>query len=556
MANIGYIQVTRQCNHVCGFCSNPTLSQEQGRKQDFVSVSALIDDFAERGYYGVILTGGEPTLHRELPRIIAYARSRELHVRMITNGHRLAEDGFAETIAEAGLQMVHVSVYSVRPDVEARIRGRASTLERAYRALDACSRLGMDVNVNCVINRLNADHLDENIAHFIEHHPQVRHFVWNALDPSMGRAETSQAEFTPRLADLEVSLKRATALLTRSGRTFRVERVPLCYMADFAHTSTETRKIVKAEERIVHFLDDKQTVRQTEWTYRYASACGVCSLRSICAGLFERGDGYSPDELQPVFVPKAPIVAAIHADAPVLIEPVAPPAPVTFGAEPPPQLVVPLGPTCNNHCLFCPHSPDEAAPGSVPEALKVGAERGLRRAVFVGGEPTLHDELPGWIEAARALGFTDVALATNGRRLAYRAYAQTLASAGLTAVEVALHGPEPDAHDYHTRVSGSFRQTVKGLLNARALSVALGVSTVITRSNFRNLAALEALLERIGVSVWSLSRPLAGGSVAPPLPMIAGPVRDALARAAAGGITVLGSDELRRALGPGPYQEP
>ena len=55
----------------------------------------------------------------------------------------------------------------------------------------------------------NADHLDENIAYWIDRHPYIRHFVWNNLDPSMGRAEVNQDQYTPRLADFELSLHRA-----------------------------------------------------------------------------------------------------------------------------------------------------------------------------------------------------------------------------------------------------------------------------------------------------------------------------------------------------------
>ncbi len=310
LANIGYIQVVRHCNHFCGFCSNPTTPYVH----TFDSMKVLVDDFVARGYFGVILTGGEPTLHPELPAIARYARDAGLHVRMITNGHRLADAAFARQLAEAGLQLVHVSVYSVRAEVEARLRGADGTLERAYAAVENAHANGIDVNINCVINKLNADHLHENVAHWIRHHPYIRHFIWNNLDPSMGRAEVNQAQFTPRLADFEASLHRALTLLHETGRTFRVEKVPLCYMTDFAWASTETRKIVKGEERIVHFLDAKQTVRQTDWEHVYADECAVCSLRTICGGLFDRGNGYDPAELAPVFVSRDAIVRHILDD--------------------------------------------------------------------------------------------------------------------------------------------------------------------------------------------------------------------------------------------------
>lgn len=277
-------------------------------------MKVLVDDFVRRQYFGVILTGGEPTLHPELPRIAAYASAQGLHVRMITNGTRLADPEFARAVAEAGVKIVHVSVYSVRPEVEEVLRGTPDTLEKAFAAVRHAHENGIEININCVINKLNADHLHENIEYWIREHPYIRHFVWNNLDPSMGRAEVNQAKFTPRLADFEVSLQKALQRLQSTGRTFRVEKVPLCYMTEFAWASTETRKIVKGEERIVHFLDKKQTVRQTDWEHIYSDACDHCSLRPICGGLFDRGNAYDPDELSPVFVSMDAIVDKIITD--------------------------------------------------------------------------------------------------------------------------------------------------------------------------------------------------------------------------------------------------
>ena len=129
----------------------------------------------------------------------------------------------------------------------------------------------------------------------------------------MGRAETNR-DTAHRLADFELSLTRAMRWLHKAGKTFRVERVPLCYMTEFAHCSTETRKIVKKEERIVHFLDEKGTIRQTDWMHAKSKACQQCSLNDICGGLFELGDHYDLGELHPVFIPPQPIVDRVLAD--------------------------------------------------------------------------------------------------------------------------------------------------------------------------------------------------------------------------------------------------
>jgi MoaA/NifB/PqqE/SkfB family radical SAM enzyme len=309
VANLGYMQLVRGCNQYCRFCSNPAT----GYVLDLPTAQRQVDDFVERGYFGVILTGGEPSLSPIVPEVARYATDRGLHVRMITNGSQLAKPGLAERYRDAGLRCFHVSIHSARPDIEDFLTGVKGSFELAMRALEHLGEAGVTVNINTVINKFNADHLDENVVAFTGRFPFLRHFVWNNLDPSMGRAETNR-DTAPRLADFELSLARAMRWLHKTGRTFRVERVPLCYMTEFAHCSTETRKIVKGEERTVHFLDAKGTVRQTDFRHPKAEACRHCTLDSICAGLFERGDHYDPAELHPVFVDRDEIVRRVQRD--------------------------------------------------------------------------------------------------------------------------------------------------------------------------------------------------------------------------------------------------
>ncbi len=309
MANLGYMQLVRGCNQYCRFCSNPA----SGYMLDLPTAQRQVDDFARRGYFGVILTGGEPSLSPIVPEVASYATARGLHVRMITNGSQLAKPGLALQYRDAGLRCFHVSIHTARAELEDFLTGVKGSFALAMDALTQLGDAGVTVNINTVINKYNADHLDETVIAFVERFPFLRHFVWNNLDPSMGRAETNR-DTAPRLADFELSLARAMRWLHKQGRSFRVERVPLCYMTEFAHCSTETRKIIKGEERIVHFLDTKGTVRQTDFRHPKAEACQHCALDSICAGLFERGDHYELAELHPVFVDADAIVKRVLAD--------------------------------------------------------------------------------------------------------------------------------------------------------------------------------------------------------------------------------------------------
>ena len=300
MANLGYLQLTRECRQHCRFCSNPPSGVELGEAE----MEASLDDLVARRYDGVILTGGEPTIAPLLLPAIAGARRRGLFVRMITNGQRLAELGFLRSLVDAGLSHVHLSLHSARPGVHdflTQSPGAFDLIDAALGHVGALAAAGHPItaDINTVINAYNADHLDETVRHVIERHPHVRHFVWNNMDPNLNRAERNP-DVIPRLAEMELSLRRAMELLHQSGRSFRAERVPLCHMPAFAWASTETRKIVKEEERCIRFLDRKGFVLQKQFLHGKAAACDACALDPVCAGLYSMGYHYDPAELFPV----------------------------------------------------------------------------------------------------------------------------------------------------------------------------------------------------------------------------------------------------------------
>lgn len=306
MANLGYVQLTRECKQACRFCSNPPSGVELTEAELF----ATIDDLVARGYDGVILTGGEPTIAPLLFPAVHHSKAKGLFIRMITNGQRVCEPGFLGALVEAGLTHLHLSLHSSRAAVHDFITQTPGAFDNLDRALQNVAALGITADINTVINAFNSDHLDETVAWVLRRHPVVRHFVWNNMDPNMNRAEKNP-DVIPRLGEFELSLRRAMRLIAGSGRSFRAERVPLCYMPEFAHCSTETRKIVKEEERCIRFLDRKGFVLQKQFLHGKAAACDACALDPVCAGLYSMNYHYDPAELFPVVGDPVAVMRAV-----------------------------------------------------------------------------------------------------------------------------------------------------------------------------------------------------------------------------------------------------
>ncbi len=306
MANLGYLQLTRECKQACRFCSNPPSGVDLTEEE----MHGLIDDLVGRGYDGVILTGGEPTIAPLLLPAVHYAKSRGLFIRMITNGHRIAEREFLRELVEAGLTHVHLSLHSSRAIVHDFLTQTPGSHGHIDSALAHVAALGITADINTVINAFNSDHLDETVRWVVSHHPHVRHFVWNNMDPNMNRAERNP-DVIPRLGEFELSLRSAMRFLSSTGRSFRAERVPLCFMAEFPEASTETRKIVKEEERCIRFLDRKGFVLQKQFLHGKAAACDRCAMDAVCAGLYSMNYHYDPAELFPLLGDPVAVMRAV-----------------------------------------------------------------------------------------------------------------------------------------------------------------------------------------------------------------------------------------------------
>lgn len=306
MANLGYLQLTRNCLQRCRFCSNPPTGEDLTVEE----MRADIDVLVNLGYDGIILTGGEPTMSPLLFPALEYATEKGLFNRMITNGQQFADRDFFKKAVDCGLQHIHVSLHSYRQEVHDFITQYPRAWETLVSCLESVPEMGITADINTVICTYNSDHLHETVIWLCERFPFIRHFVWNNMDPDGNRAEDNP-DCIPRHHEFMVSLELAMEYLTQTGRTFRAERVPLCFMKRFAHTSTEARKIIKEEERCIRFLDQKGYVRQVEFLHGKGSACDVCRWDPICAGMFSMAKSFDERELSPLFEDPKPVIRAV-----------------------------------------------------------------------------------------------------------------------------------------------------------------------------------------------------------------------------------------------------
>jgi len=108
-------------------------------------VRDLLDDCKQFGINSIRLYGGEPLLHRDLPKIVEHAKKLGLHPWLTTNGILLKEK--IDELYDAGLRDISIGYYGTGEEYDAYVqrKDRYTALERgvAY----ARERHGPELNI-------------------------------------------------------------------------------------------------------------------------------------------------------------------------------------------------------------------------------------------------------------------------------------------------------------------------------------------------------------------------------------------------------------------------
>ncbi|CAM5216308.1 GTP 3',8-cyclase MoaA [Alishewanella longhuensis] len=111
------LSVTESCNFRCSYClPDGNDCDSRSGELNLTEIRRLVTAFAKLGTRKVRITGGEPSLRKDLTEIIATCKAVPgiEKVALTTNGYRLQRDALAWQ--EAGLDAVNVSVDSLDAD--------------------------------------------------------------------------------------------------------------------------------------------------------------------------------------------------------------------------------------------------------------------------------------------------------------------------------------------------------------------------------------------------------------------------------------------------------
>ena len=460
----------RTCNQNCVFCNARRPRDDPAFVQPR-AVAARLAAAQREGATEIVITGGEPTLRRDIAPLVA--RARRLGVERVvleTNATSITEER-ARGLAEAGLDVarVHVPRWGNALDELTRDPGGFAALRRGLRAL---ADAGLRIEVAVPVVKRNLDAVVDVPGGLVADGVDVSCLV---LGVPLDAPEPDELAGLSDAAEAIAAVENRARVLGLPVRLGQDPRIPPC--------------VFPRPDRVAHLF---AMTRGGPPRPGYASvaACSSCQVEDRCPGVPRAAlERPGTPELSPIASDRLrrrlSVISSVEdqiARELVSYEVARQPDGTTL-----PMHTVRVNFRCNQACDFCfvsthlPAAEGEAVRGAIVEAGRAGGAVALS-----GGEPTLNPELVDYVKLARQSGARSVELQTNATRLEDAELTRALADAGVDVAFVSLHGSNAAVSDAVTEVPGTFDKTVRGIDTLCQSPIAVRLNFVFCQKNYRD----------------------------------------------------------------------
>ena len=168
-----HVDITMACNERCIHCYLPNSIKNKATELPFYLFCHLIDEFVALGGKDITLSGGEPLLHDDIIQMLLYCHEKGLEINLFSN-LTLLNDEHIRILKDINIQLVQVSVYSLKPAIHERITKMQGSLTKAMIAIEHLIREKIPVQIACPVMEQNKDEVPSLMKYAKKHDISLR----------------------------------------------------------------------------------------------------------------------------------------------------------------------------------------------------------------------------------------------------------------------------------------------------------------------------------------------------------------------------------------------
>jgi MoaA/NifB/PqqE/SkfB family radical SAM enzyme len=290
------LKVGFSCNNNCIFCVQAHKRYLGDRTTE--ELKREMDGGRANGCKGIVFTGGEPTIRKDIIELVKYAKSVGYEIIQIqSNGRMFSYMAFVKKMVEAGVTEFSPALHGHSPEVHDYLTRSPGAFEQVIQGIKNIRELNQYIMTNSVVNKVNYRYLPDIVKLLIS--LKVDQFQLAFIHP-IGNAWENFDIIVPRKSDVEPFIHEALEIGKKAGIDMMVEAYPFCFMKGYEKYCAE-RFMPATEIRYADlFVGDFEKDRRGSGKQKF-SQCNKCRFDLICEGPWkEYSQKFGSSEFKPV----------------------------------------------------------------------------------------------------------------------------------------------------------------------------------------------------------------------------------------------------------------
>lgn len=273
------IKLGFKCNNNCLCC--PAAHMKQLGDQPFSKIKEELIEGIERGAKEVVLTGGEPTIRKDILKIVALCNDLGFEfIQIQTNGRMFAYKDFCKKLIEAGITEFSPSLHGPSPEIHDYFTRSPGAFNQVVQGIKNLKELNQRVIINSVITKFNYKLLPKTAELLVGLGVDQYQFAFPHL---VGNAWKNADLICPRKSIIKPYVKKGLSVGINAGISVMVEAYPFCFLEGYETCSSDLYIPPADVADASGFKEDHHVMRKTTGKLKHEK-CKECRFDLLCEG--------------------------------------------------------------------------------------------------------------------------------------------------------------------------------------------------------------------------------------------------------------------------------
>jgi len=276
------IKIGFQCNNHCLFCVQGNKREEFSDKTT-KEIKKILKKTRKK-HEAVVFTGGEPTIRKDFPELVGYAKDMGFKtIQIQTNGRMFAYKEFCEELIKKGANEFALALHGHNAKLHDYLTTASGSFEQTTTGIKNLKFLGQRVLMNTVVTKPNYKHLPKIAELLVNLGVDQFQFAFVHINPIILNDKKLIDEIIPQKSKVMPYVKKGLQIGIDAGVKVMTEAIPYCFMKGYENYIAERIIPNGAVYDADWSIDDYGKYRKTEGKIKGPN-CLKCKYFKICEG--------------------------------------------------------------------------------------------------------------------------------------------------------------------------------------------------------------------------------------------------------------------------------